>query len=262
MQQKSIFITGAARGIGKATAHYFAQKGWYLGLLDMNEEELKALQKELGEGNSSIYLVDIREIDQIQKAITAFGERRGGKMDVLFNNAGILYSGGFEKVPLEKHKAIIDVNITGQINVTHIALPLLKSTPKSVVINMCSASSMFGNPELTAYAASKSALKSLTEGWYLLFKKHGIHVADILPAYVKTPMVTDEQAAMALPDRDVKLSADQIAKAVWKAAHSKKMHHYVGTDARLLKVVKWLLPQSWLLAILKKGFYEDALRKN
>lgn len=262
MSRKSIFITGAGRGIGKATAQFFAQKGWYVGLLDMNEEELKVLQQELGEENSSIYLADIREVEQVQDAISSFGKITEGQMDVLFNNAGILFSGGFEKVLLEKHKAIIDVNITGQINVTHIALPLLKSTPNSTIINMCSASSMFGNPELTAYAASKSAVKSLTEGWYLLFKKHGIHVADILPAYVKTPMVTDEQANMALPDRDVKLSADQIAKAVWKAAHSKKLHHYVGTDARLLKVVKWLLPQSWLLAILKKGFYEEALRKN
>ena len=79
---------------------------------------------------------------------------------------------------------------------------------------------------------------------------------------VKTAMVTDEQQAMVLPDKDVKLSSNDIAKAVWNAAHSKKMHHYIGFDAKLFRFLKWLLPQSMLIAILKNVFYKEALKKN
>ena len=167
MSKKSIFITGAGRGIGKATAQLFAQKGWFVGLSDINKSEIETLAKEIGTENCSTHIVDVRNIEAIRKAITEFGQLTNGQMNVLFNNAGILFSGGFEKVPLAKHKAIVDVNFTGQMNVTHIALPLLKATPKSAIVTMCSASSIYGNPELTAYAATKSAVKSLTEGWNL-----------------------------------------------------------------------------------------------
>jgi len=262
MHKKSIFITGAGRGIGKATALLFAQKGWFIGLSDINQAEIKEVAKEIGLDNCSLHTADVRAVDQLQTAIDDFGKQTGGKLNILFNNAGILETGGFEKVPLEKHKAVIDVNFIGVMNTTHIALPLLKTTPKSAVVTMCSASSMFGNPEITAYAATKSAVKSLTEGWNLLFKKHDIHVADLLPAYVHTPMVTNAQEAMALPDNQVKLTAEQIAKVVWKAAHSSKMHHYIGTDAKLLRFLKWLLPQSILVAIVKTSFYKEALLKN
>ena len=121
---------------------------------------------------------------------------------------------------------------------------------------------MFGNPELTAYAATKSAVKSLTEGWNLLFKKHDIHATAIIPAYVKTAMVTDEQQAMDLPDKDVKLSTDEIAKAVWNAAHSKKIHHYIGADAKLLRFLKWLLPYSTFIAIIKNMSYKETVKRN
>ena len=262
MNKKSIFITGAGRGIGKATAQQFANEGWFVGLSDINQQEIETLAHELGTENCSTHKVDVRDIEEIQKAIGEFSKLTNGEMHVLFNNAGILYSGGFEKVALEKHKAIVDINITGQMNVTHIALPLLKATPDSYVITMCSASSMFGNPELTAYAATKSAVKSLTEGWNLLFKKHDIHVTDIIAAFVKTSMVTDEQEAMDLPDKDVKLKPTDIAQAVWKAAHSKKVHHYVGADAKLLRFLKWILPYPPFIGLIAKMSYTETIKNN
>lgn len=262
MNKKSIFITGAGQGIGKTTAQFFAKKGWFVGLSDINQAEIQVLAKELGEDNCSTHVADVRDVVQVKKAIAEFGTLTNGKMNALFNNAGIVITGGFEKVSVEKHKAVVDVNFTGQMNVTHLALPLLKSTSKSAIVSMCSASSFYGNPEIVAYAATKSAVKSLTESWNLLFKKHGIHVADIIPAYVKTPMVINEQEAMNLTDKDIKLSAEQIAQAVWNAVHSNKMHHYIGTDSKLLRVVKWLLPESLLVWILKQSFYKDALARN
>jgi len=262
MDRNSIFITGAARGIGKATALLFAEQGWFVGLSDINEAELGQLAQEIGPEQCSTHRMDVRDAQQVEAAIAAFGAAAGQRMNALFNNAGILIPGGFEKMPLEQHHALIDVNLTGLINVTYLALPLLKATPGSTVLSMCSASAIYGNPELTTYAATKSAVKSLTEGMNMLFRKHGIRAADLSPAYVRTGMVADVQQDMELPSRDVKLRAEDIARAAWKAVHSNKVHHYIGFDAKLFRFCKWLLPRPLLEAILRATFYKKALARN
>ncbi len=263
MDQDTIFITGAGQGIGKATALLFARRGWYVGLSDVNLQAVEALAEEIGPEQCSVHRMDVRDVEQVQQALTAFGQRTGQRMKVLFNNAGILFPGGFERMPLQQHHALVDINFTGLINVTHIALPMLKNTPGSTVLSMCSASATYGNPELTTYAATKSAVKSLTEGWNLLFQKHGIHVADLLPAYVRTGMVAAAKDEMQLPERDVKLNADDIAKAAWKAVHDRRrMHHYIGFDSNLFRFCKWLLPRPVLEGILKASFYKKAMAKN
>lgn len=262
MTPPTIFITGAGKGIGKATALLFAQRGWFVGLSDINAKDLDAVAEEIGDAHCTKHLMDVRDTPQIRTAMADFGERTGQRMDALFNNAGILIPGGFEQMPLEQHHALIDINLTGIINVTHYALPLLKNTPKSAVLNMCSASAIYGNPELTTYAATKSAVKSLTEGMNMLFRKHDTHVADLLPSYVRTDLVKDVQGQMELPDRDVKLSAENIAKVAWKAVHSKKVHHYIGFDSNLFRFCKWLLPRVMLEGILKATFYKQALARN
>ncbi len=187
--QKTIFITGAGRGIGKATAQLFAQKGWFLGLLDINSEELEALAQEIGPENCLSYQADVSKEAEVEAAFAEFGKQVGGKLDVLFNNAGILLAGGFEIPSLAQHKKVVDVNFNGVMIVAYYALPLLKASPQSVLINMASISALHGNPELTAYAATKSAVKSLTEAWYYLYGKHDIHVCDILPGYTNTAML-------------------------------------------------------------------------
>ncbi len=182
MTKKSIFITGSAKGIGKSTALFFAQKGWFVGLLDIDLNGLNLLAAEIGKDNCSVHIADVRNPEQLQFAFNEFGKLTNGKLTVLFNNAGVLFPNGFEKVQLETHKLVVDVNFIGVLNSTYCALPMLKETENSAIVNMCSAGSLFGNPEIVAYAATKSAVKSLTEGWNMLFKKYGIHVADLLPS--------------------------------------------------------------------------------
>ena len=91
MNKKSIFITGAGRGIGKATAQLFSEKGWFVGLSDINQSEIEMLAQELGQDNCSTHKVDVRDISEIQKAITDFSNLTEGKLNVLFNNC-LLYT--------------------------------------------------------------------------------------------------------------------------------------------------------------------------
>ena len=263
MNKKTIFITGAGQGIVKATAQLFAKKGWFVGLSDINQQNLDNLASELGKENCVSYFMDVQDIPQIKKVIAEFGQQTGGRMDVLFNNAGILFTGGFgEKVALEKQHSLVNINLNGLLSVSHIALPFLKATPKSTLMSMCSASSIMGNPDLTVYAATKSAVKSLTEGLNMLFKKDDIHVTDLCPGNVKTDMLIPEQEHMGLTDKMMSLGPEDVAMMAWNALSSKKVHHYKGANIKLVLYLRWLLPYSVFQSILTGVFFKDVIAKN
>ncbi len=263
MNKKTIFITGAGQGIGKETALLFAKKGWFVGISDISHENLENLSNQIGKENCATYLMNVQDISQIEESITDFGKKTLGKMDVLFNNAGILFAGGFgEKVALENQHALVNINFIGLLNVTQIALPLLKFTPKSTIINMCSASSVMGNPDLTVYAATKSAVKSLTEGWNMLFKKHDIHVTDLCPGYVKTQMLVTEQEHMDLTDNMITLGPEDIANMAWNAIGSSKVHHYKDPITKLSLVLRWILPYSIFQSLLERLIFKSVIEKN
>ena len=249
---KSIFITGAAQGIGKATAQLFASKGWSVGLYDMNPTTLEQTKMKIG-AMATAYVGSVTDNDTLKSALEDFAKKHNNQLDVLVNNAGILKVGELDELPLEAHEAIIDVNLKGVFKTTYFALPFLKDAKNSHIINLSSASAIFGQPEITAYAATKAAVKSMTEGLNMSLEKHGIIVSDLLPIFVKTPMVENNYGSMGVQDpSDVKLTPAMVANVVWKAAHSKKIHWTVGTDTKALYLLSGLFPTSWLKFITKK----------
>ena len=161
--RKSIFITGAASGIGRETARLFARKQWYVGITDMNEEGANTLADEIGGDNCFAAVLDVTDPEGFEKTVKAFSERTGEKMDILFNNAGILRMGLNETIDLKQQHLTVDINIKGILNGVHASLPLLKRTPGARIISMCSTSSIYGLPELAVYSASKHAVCALTE---------------------------------------------------------------------------------------------------
>ena len=250
---KSIFITGGARGIGLATARLFLSHHWQVGLFDLDDEALQEAKSELSNDLLTIYAGNVQIISDVKTALKSFADLNGGEITVLHNNAGIVEVGEFDQQSLEIHHRIVDINLKGLITVTYEALPYLKAAKGAWIINMSSASAIYGNPEITTYAASKVAIKSLTEGWSIAFHKYQISVCDLLPIYVRTRMVDDYyQKYRNLQLSEVKLTATSVAQSVWKAAHSKKIHHYLGWETRVyVLLVKWL-PASWLPSILRK----------
>ena len=116
----SIFITGAGAGIGRATAHCFADQGWFVGAADLDEAALHSLQDELGEARCSIHVTDVVDPASVRQSLAGFAARTDGRLDVLHNNAGLLRGGRFEAIHLEDHRQLVDVNLTGLINVLHV----------------------------------------------------------------------------------------------------------------------------------------------
>lgn len=252
MTQPSILITGAANGIGLATAHHFSRRDWFVCMLDIKEQQLAQAVQTVEKDkhpNSTIYHSTINVSDQSawQKLISELASKTDNKLNVLFNNAGILRSGPFEETPFNEHELLIQVNVQGVLNACHAAFPLLKNTQDASVINMASASAIYGQPSLATYSASKFAVRGLTEALDLEWETHGIRVMSLWPTFVATQMVQN-MAAKSIQSLGIKLTAEDVAQMVWKLAHyrgRRKVHWPVGWQSHLFMRSAKLTP-DWL----------------
>lgn len=241
MNKKTVMITGAASGIGLECALLFSKHGWYVGLFDINGEGLRRLSERIGRHNCFARVMNVADSDSVKDGVDAFAAQAGGQIHVLLNNAGVLKFGLFDKVSLEDHHRIIEVNFKGCINCIFHALPYLKQTPGARIINMSSASSIYGTPDLSVYSATKHALSAMTEALNLELERHGIHVCDIRPPYVKTPLLDSPVEVHSIKTLKVLLGPAYVAKRVWKAAHRKKLHWNIGLTPALI-LLFWLMP--------------------
>jgi NAD(P)-dependent dehydrogenase (short-subunit alcohol dehydrogenase family) len=233
---QSIFITGAASGIGRATAKLFAERGWTVGIFDVDDAGLDALEREIGNGGKNVRgKLDVTSEKSWKEAVARFAEHTGGQMNALFNCAGILRMGRFEELPPEESLKQVQVNLMGVVYGIYASLPLLEKTEGACILNMSSASAIYGTPELAVYSATKFAVRALTEALDLEFRKKKIRVTDIMPSYVATPMVANQtHRAKTLKTMGVKLKAEDIAGVAWQAVTGKKVvHHMPRADIKL-----------------------------
>lgn len=232
---KRIFISGAAQGIGAAIAREFHQKGWQVGIYDLNEALALSLALELG-SNAKAGGLDVSDYQQWQTALEDFNHWANG-IDIVVNNAGILFSGSFENTPIEHHHKTIDINVKGVLNGCHAALPYLKQQKNTRIINLSSASAIYGQADLVSYSASKFAVRGITEALDIEWSKFGIRVLDIMPLFVNTNMVTDMDAG-SIKNMGVHLQASDVANTVWKVANQNPAllatHHPVGFSTKLM----------------------------
>jgi NAD(P)-dependent dehydrogenase (short-subunit alcohol dehydrogenase family) len=224
--QRSIFITGAASGIGRATAELFGKHDWLVGIVDFDDEGLRRTAAELPAGRVWLGDLDVTDHAAYERTIAAFGEKTGGRLDVLFNCAGVLRQSAFEALSRDDERTILEVNVLGVTNGIHAALPLLKATPGAHIVTMSSSAAIYGVPEEAMYSASKFAVRALTEALSLELEPSGIVVSDVMPPIVHTPMVANQAYAAAIYKnlKDQGMTADQVARVVWQAAHGTKLH--------------------------------------
>ena len=214
-------------------------------MFDIDEAGLGVLAEEIGETGCCAHLIDVRNESSVRDAIAFFAAQTGGQMNVLFNNAGIIHAGDIDSISLANHKRLVDVNIWGVLNCTIQALPLLKKTQPATIVNMSSASAIYGHPSLTTYAASKMAVRSITEGLDIGLAKHGIKVRDLMPIWVKTSLANTAATEWSgLKKRDVKITPQAVAHKVWQAVHGRRLHWLMGAETRFYNVLTKILPNS------------------
>lgn len=245
MNRKAIFITGAAQGIGKSVAERFAREGWLVGAYDRNAAALEALRAQLGADRCVAETLDVTDAAAWDGALERFWYAAGGRLDVLLNNAGIATSGAFQDIPLAAHHAIVDVNLKGVINGCHAGFSYLRRTPDARLINLASASAIYGAADLASYSATKFAVRGLTEALDLEWRALGIRVCDIWPLFVRTQMVAGLSTG-SLKSLGVRLTAEDVANTVWKAAtgRSRKVHWRVGAQTHLVYQAACFLPDA------------------
>ncbi len=243
-ERKAIFITGGGGGMGLATGKHFAERGWLVGLFDLDESLLAEAAKSFDADALVTGKLDVTKEEDFTQAIEAFSSRSGGRMDVMFNNAGIAPGGWFDEMPTETIRSVIEVNVMGVIYGTRAALPLLQKTENSLCVSTSSSCATYGHAMRAAYTASKFAVKGLTEALSLEFERFGIRTADVLPGCIDTPMLRRETAKGAgrpfeesmlggLPKAGAYrlMPVTAIAEAVWAAyENSERIHFYVPEE--------------------------------
>lgn len=252
----AIFVTGAASGIGRACAELFVRNGWFVGLYDVNIEGVMEVADALGEHNTACGALDVSDPAAWEQALAHFWERSGWRLDVLLNNAGILTAGPFESVPLTRHFAMLDVNVASILIGCHRALDYLQRTPGARVINMASATAIYGQPDLVTYSATKFAVRGFTEGLDLEWSRHGIRVSDIWPSFVSSAMAASFERIPSAKSLGIRLVPADVAETVWRCATTRrpihKTHWTVGPQARLLSYATRLAPAALTRLVVRK----------
>lgn len=263
--RKAIFITGGGSGIGRAVAQHFAAQGWLVGIADVNRQGIDETAALLPEGQSTRHVMDVRDRDQWSAALSDFAKASGGRLDVLFNNAGVGHGGHFPDVTLEDADRVIAINFVGVVNGIYAALPLLKETPGSAILNTGSASGYYGIAGLAVYSATKHAVRALTEALDIEFTRYGIKVRDLMPGFIDTPLLQQVGSDSNEPIRDkleaggVEISPVQaVAEAAWDAVHGDRIHTPVGKGAKRMALIARLFPSM----IVRQSRKMDALSRN
>lgn len=199
---KNAIITGAGRGIGRATAIAFAKEGIHVGLIGKTVANLEKVAEELRQYNVNVVFAsaDVSDQESITTAVQHIKSELG-PIDILVNNAGIGKFGKFLELSPEEFKNIIDVNLMGVYYTTRAVLPEMIERQSGDIINIASTAGQKGAPVTSAYSASKFGVLGLTESLMLEVRKHNIRVSALTPSTVATDLAFDEKLTDGNPEK-------------------------------------------------------------
>ena len=185
---KHAFVTGGARGIGRAIADAFGGEGASLSIVDSNAENLNhAVSALRGVGVTAHgFELDVTDADSVLVAVDA-AERRG-PIDILINNAGIAHETAFASISIDEWRRVLDVNLTGMFIVAQAVVRRMIARRRGVIVNMASKNGIDGEAGYAHYNASKGGVVMLTKTMALELAQFGIRVNAVAPGYLQTPM--------------------------------------------------------------------------
>ena len=249
-ERRAIFITGGGSGIGREVALYFAARGWFVGVADINEAGMRETLGLISGGFTYSHKLDVRDRAGWDAALADFAKAAGGRIDVMFNNAGIPLGGALIENKPEEIERCLDINLKGVLFGAQAAHPYLKaSAPGSCLLNTASAAGIYGTPGASVYSATKFGVRAITESLDGEWAEDGIKVASLMPAFIDTPLLdhtanqgTNEHIRGRVQDAGLEITpVTEVAEAAWAAVHGDKLHNRVGKTAhRLAFASRWI----------------------
>jgi 3alpha(or 20beta)-hydroxysteroid dehydrogenase len=188
---KVVLVTGAARGIGAAIAHRFAQEGANLLLTDADESGARQVADDIGNG-AGAHAHDVTSETEWE-AVAAWALETNGHIDVLVNNAGIFLAATLEETTLEDFRRVQEVNQVGVFLGMRTVAPRMVARGGGSIINLSSVAGLMGSPYLTAYAASKWAVRGMTKAVAKEIAASGVRVNSLHPGQIDTDMHTRQR---------------------------------------------------------------------
>ncbi|MFF0554030.1 SDR family NAD(P)-dependent oxidoreductase [Streptomyces sp. NPDC004311] len=190
---RRVLITGGGSGIGRATVHRILAEGGLVHTVDVSDEGLAATAARAAEDGHGARLttatLDISDENAVRDGVAAAVRALGG-LDVLVNAAGILRSEHTHKTTLDLWNTVIAVNLTGTFLMIREALPALLAGERPVVVNFSSTSASFAHPYMSAYAASKGGIQSMTHALAAEYSKQGLRFVSVAPGSIESGMTT------------------------------------------------------------------------
>lgn len=186
---KVVIVTGGASGIGLETAHQFAEEGAITIIVDCNLKKKAEVMAAFEDRNQECiyYHADVANQDDVKTLVNMIIERYG-KIDILFNNAGIEISGDLINFTEEHYQQLMDVNVKSVFLCSKYVLPHMMNGSSGVIINMASVASFLAWKDDAVYSASKAAVKLLTQAMAVEYASYSIRVNAVAPGIIDTPM--------------------------------------------------------------------------
>jgi len=259
VRDKVVIITGASRGIGRATALEFAKCGCKVALAARGVEELKQVKDDLASygGKAMMLPTDIRDNEQVhnlaQRTIETWGQ-----IDILVNNAGITHHMPLVDMPMEQVRSIVETNLLGAIMCIKEVLPHFIENRRGHIVNISSILGKRAVPNQAVYAASKFALMGLSEALRSELAPYDITVTSFCPSSTSTEM----NRRISLGDHPLKqfirnmfiLTPDKVARSIVRATRLRRREVVQSLPAKLIVLVNKCCPQvlDWLFEKLEK----------